>query len=42
VADAHVGTAIQAAETDQVTVVTSDPEDMRKVAEGRQVNVVAL
>jgi predicted nucleic acid-binding protein len=42
VADAHLGAAIQAAEVDQVTVITSDPADMRKVAEGRQVNVVAL
>jgi predicted nucleic acid-binding protein len=42
VADAHLGAAIQAAGTDQVTVITSDPGDMRKVAEGRQVNVVAL
>lgn len=42
VADAHVGAAIQAAEADRVMVLTSDPGDMRKVAEGRQVNVVAL
>lgn len=42
VADAHLGAAIQAAGTDYVTVITSDPGDMRKVAEGRQVNVVAL
>ena len=41
-ADAHLGAAIQAAEVDQVTVITSGPADMRKVAEGRQVNVVAL
>jgi predicted nucleic acid-binding protein len=42
VADAHLGAAIQAADADQVTVLTSDPGDMREVAEGRQVNVVAL
>jgi hypothetical protein len=42
VADAHIGTAIQAAENDHVLVLTSDPGHMRKVAEGRQVNVVAL
>lgn len=42
VAYAHLGAAIQAADADQVTVLTSDPGDMRKVAEGRQVNVVAL
>ena len=42
VADAHLGAAIQAMAADQVTVITSDPGDMRKVAEGRHVNVVAL
>jgi predicted nucleic acid-binding protein len=42
VADAHLGAAIQAAEADHVMVLTSDPGDMRKVAEGRQVNVVGL
>jgi predicted nucleic acid-binding protein len=42
VADAHLGAAIQAAEADRVMVLTSDPGDMRKVAEGRQVSVVAL
>ena len=42
VADAHLGAAIQAAGADHVTVLTSDPGDMRKVAEGRRVNVVAL
>ena len=42
VADAHLGAAIQAAETGQVTVLTSDPGDMRRVAEGRQVIIVTL
>ena len=42
VADAHLGVAIQVADADHVMVLTSDPGDMRKVAEGRQVNVVAL
>lgn len=42
VADAHLGAAIQAAEADHVMVLTSDPGDMRRVAEGRQVNVVGL
>lgn len=42
VADAHLGAAIQATEADQVTVITSDPGDMRKVAEGRRVEIVAL
>ena len=42
VADAHLGVAIQAADADHVMVLTSDPGGMRKVAEGRQVNIVAL
>jgi hypothetical protein len=42
VADAHLGAAIQAAEGDRVMVLTGDPSDVRKVAEGRQVNVIAL
>jgi predicted nucleic acid-binding protein len=42
VADAHLGAAIQAAETDDVLVLTSDPGDMRRVAEDRRVDVVAL
>jgi hypothetical protein len=42
VADAHLGAAIQAAEADHVMVLTSDPDDMRRVAEGKRVDVVAL
>ena len=42
VADAHLGAAIQGAEADHVTVVTSDPRDIRRVAEGRRVDVVAI
>lgn len=42
VADAHLGAAIKAAEAEHVTVLTSDPADMRRVAEGRRVDVVAL
>jgi predicted nucleic acid-binding protein len=41
-ADANLGATIQATEADQVMVLTSDPGDMRKVAEGRQVNIVTL
>lgn len=40
VADAHLGAAIRAA--DQVTVLTSDPRDMRLVAEGKPIDVVAV
>jgi predicted nucleic acid-binding protein len=42
VADAHLGAAIKAADADHVTVITGDPGDMRKAAEGRQVDVVVL
>jgi len=42
VADGHLGAAIQEAESERVTVITSDPGDMRKVAEGRRVDVVAI
>jgi predicted nucleic acid-binding protein len=42
VADAHLGAAIQAAETDSVLILTSDPGDMHRVAEGRRVDVVTL
>jgi predicted nucleic acid-binding protein len=42
VADAHLGAAIQGAEADHVTVITSDPRDIQRVAEGRRVDVVAI
>ena len=42
VTDAHLGAAIQTAESDHVTVITSDPGDMRAVAEGRRVDIVAI
>jgi hypothetical protein len=42
VADAHLGSAIQAAGSERVTVITSDPGDMRNLAEGRRVDVVAI
>ena len=32
VADAHLGAAIQGAEADHITVITSDPRDIRRVA----------
>jgi predicted nucleic acid-binding protein len=40
VADAHLGAAF--ANAARVTVLTSDPRDMRIVAEGKHVEVVAL
>jgi predicted nucleic acid-binding protein len=42
VADAHLGSAIRNAEQDHVTVITSDPRDIRQVAEGRRVDIVAI
>jgi hypothetical protein len=42
VADAHLGVAIQGAAADQVTVLTSDPSDMRVVAGDSDVTVVAI
>ena len=42
VADAHLGAAIAHAWQDRITVVTSDPGDMRKVAQDRRVDIVAI
>jgi predicted nucleic acid-binding protein len=42
VADAHIGAAIHAADADHVMVLTSDPADMRKVAEGKPIQIVKL
>jgi hypothetical protein len=42
VADAHIGAVIQAATASKVTVITSDPGDIRRVAAGREVNVVTI
>jgi predicted nucleic acid-binding protein len=42
VADAHLGAVIQATSAAQITVVTSDPGDMRLVAGGRDITVVAI
>jgi hypothetical protein len=42
VADAHIGAVIQATTATKVTVITSDPGDVRRVAAGRDVNVVTI
>lgn len=42
VADAHLGAAIWSAPTAQVTVVTSDPDDIRRVAEGKNITIVGI
>jgi hypothetical protein len=42
VADAHLGAAIQASGSSHVMVLTSHPCDMRQVAEGSRVDIVAI
>lgn len=42
VADAHIGAVIQATTATRVTVITSDPGDVRRVAADREVNVIAI
>ena len=42
VADAHIGAVIQQATATKVTVITSDPGDIRRVAADREVNVVTI
>ena len=42
VADSHMGTVIQSAPHSQITVVTSDPGDMRLVAGDKNITVVGI
>jgi len=42
VADAHLGALIQAAPASQVTVITSDPADMRLVAGNATITITAI
>jgi hypothetical protein len=42
VPDAHTGAVIQSAPADRVTVITSDPDDMRLVAGDAAVTIVTL
>jgi hypothetical protein len=42
VADAHLGAVIQSALADQITVVTSDPGDIRRVAGDTDITVVGI
>lgn len=42
VADAHLGTALRSASADHVTVITSDPRDMRHVTRDAEVTIVAI
>lgn len=42
VADAHIGAVIRAMSADRITVITSDPADMRRVAGDKSVTVVTI
>lgn len=42
VADAHLGAAIQLVEANRITVVTSDPQDIRLVAGEREITIVCI
>ncbi|HET6186093.1 MAG TPA: hypothetical protein VFE59_03735 [Trebonia sp.] len=42
VADAHIGAVIQSASADRISVITSDPVDMRRIAGDRNVTVVTV
>jgi hypothetical protein len=42
VADSHMGTVIQSAPDGQITVVTSDPGDMRRVAGDKNITVATI
>ena len=42
VPDAHLGAVIHATSADQITVVTSDPDDMRLMAEGKAITIVVI
>jgi len=42
VADAHIGAAIQATPAARITVITSDPADMRRVAGDKDTTVVTI
>ena len=42
VADSYIGAVIQSAHDDQITVVTSDPGDLRLVAGDKDITVAAI
>jgi len=42
VADAHIGATVQSTPNADITVVTSDPADIRRVAGDRPVTVIAI
>lgn len=42
VADAHIGAAVEGSPNVDITVITSDPYDIRKVAGDRTITIVAI
>jgi predicted nucleic acid-binding protein len=42
VADAHIGATLQSAPKADITLLTSDPRDIRRVAGDRPITVVAI
>lgn len=42
IADAHMGAAVRASTATRITVITSDPDDMRAVAGSRNITIVAI
>lgn len=41
-ADAHLGAVVRSSEADQITVVSSDPDDVRLVAVDTQITIVTI
>ena len=42
VADAHIGAVVQAATAERITIITSDPADMRRMTAVRNVTIVTI
>lgn len=42
VADAHLGAVMQSASATQITIITSDPRDMRQIAGNADVTIVVI
>ena len=42
VADAHIGAAVETHRTDRISIVTSDPDDMRRVSAGAAFTIIAI
>jgi len=42
VADAHIGAVVQSASVARISVITSDPADLRRIAGDRNITVVTV